>query len=98
GTGLVLISILIGMIFVSGITWRILLPIFGTGMALISAILYLVLWHPQLLEKYLGVKQYQFGRIYSWLDPYTYESSTGFHLTKSLLAIGSGQTGGKGFG
>jgi len=98
GTSLVLISILLGMIFVSGITWRLLLPLFGSAAALAGVIFYLVLWAPQVLEKYLGVKQYQFGRIYSWLDPYTYESSTGFHLTRSLLAIGSGQTAGKGFG
>ncbi|MGC8228157.1 FtsW/RodA/SpoVE family cell cycle protein [Pseudobacillus badius] len=98
GTSLVFLSILLGMIFVSGITWKILLPLFGSAAALTAGIFYMVLWHPLLLEKYLGVKQYQFGRIYSWLDPYTYESSTGFHLTRSLLAIGSGQTMGKGFG
>ncbi|WP_100332241.1 FtsW/RodA/SpoVE family cell cycle protein [Bacillus xiapuensis] len=98
GTSLVFISILVGMIFVAGITWRILIPLFSSAIALIAGIMYLVIWHPAILEKYLGVKQYQFGRIYSWLDPYTYESSTGFHLTRSLLAIGSGQTLGKGFG
>ncbi|OKL35505.1 FtsW/RodA/SpoVE family cell cycle protein [Domibacillus mangrovi] len=98
GTSLVLIAILLGMIFVSGITWRILVPLFGSATALITLIFYLVLWKPAILEKYLGVKQYQFGRIYSWLDPYNYESTTGFHLTRSLLAIGSGQTMGKGFG
>lgn len=98
GTSLVFLSILLGMIFVSGITWKILLPLFGSAAAIITGIFYLVLWHPLILEKYLGVKQYQFGRVYSWLDPYTYESSTGFHLTRSLLAIGSGQTMGKGFG
>lgn len=98
GTSLVLISILLGMIFVSGITWRILLPLFGSAGALAGFIFYLVLWNPAILEKYLGVKQYQFGRIYSWLDPYSYSSSEGFQLTRSLLAIGSGQTGGKGFG
>ncbi|PMX95296.1 rod shape-determining protein RodA, partial [Pseudomonas sp. MPR-R5A] len=32
------------------------------------------------------------------LDPYNYQSSTGFQLTRSLLAIGSGETTGKGFG
>ncbi|WP_050182241.1 FtsW/RodA/SpoVE family cell cycle protein [Domibacillus robiginosus] len=98
GTSLVLISILLGMIFVSGITWRILLPLFGGAGALAGFIFYLVLWNPAFLEKYLGVKQYQFGRIYSWLDPYSYASSEGFQLTRSLLAIGSGQTTGKGSG
>ncbi|KAB2334780.1 rod shape-determining protein RodA [Cytobacillus depressus] len=98
GTGLVFLSILLGMIFISGITWKLLAPIFGTGITLISVIFYFVLWQPELLEKYLGVKQYQFGRIYSWLDPYNFQSSTGFQLTRSLLAIGSGETVGKGYG
>ncbi|WP_203362890.1 FtsW/RodA/SpoVE family cell cycle protein [Bacillus sp. REN10] len=98
GTSLVFIAILLAMIFVSGISWKILGPLFGSATAFIVGIFYLVLYNPMVLEKYLGVKQYQFGRIYSWLDPYSYESSTGFHLTRSLLAIGSGQTAGKGFG
>ncbi|MED3573747.1 rod shape-determining protein RodA [Cytobacillus praedii] len=98
GTGLVFIAIMLGMIFISGITWKLLLPIFGTGITLISVIFYFVLWQPDILEKYLGVKEYQFARIYSWIDPYNYQSSTGFQLTRSLLAIGSGETTGKGYG
>lgn len=98
GTSLVFIAIMIGMIFISGISWKLLLPIFGTGIMLVVGIFYLVLSKPDLLEKTLGVKEYQFGRIYSWLDPYNYQSSTGFQLTRSLLAIGSGETVGKGYG
>lgn len=98
GTGLVFIAIMLGMIFISGITWKLLAPIFGTGITVVATIFYFVLWHPEILEKYLGVKPYQFGRIYSWLDPYNYESSAGFQLTRSLLAIGSGETSGKGYG
>ncbi|WP_132003786.1 rod shape-determining protein RodA [Mesobacillus foraminis] len=98
GTSLVFLAIMLGMIFISGISWKILVPIFGTGITLISVIFYFVIWKPQILEKYLGVKEYQFGRIYSWLDPYNYQSTTGFQLTRSLLAIGSGETTGKGYG
>jgi len=98
GTSLVMLAILVGMIFISGITWKILLPIFGGGAALGSLILFLVVKFPEFIEKYLGVKEYQMGRIYSWLDPYNYESTTGYHLTRSLLAIGSGETTGKGTG
>lgn len=96
GTSLVFISILLGMILISGISWKILLPLFSGGIILIGTIFYFILWQPDLLEKYIGIKQYQFGRIYSWLDPYNYQSTEGYQLTKSMLAIGSGQTGGKG--
>jgi rod shape determining protein RodA len=98
GTSLVFIAIFLGMLFMSGVSWRILVPIFSVGSILIAIIFYFVLWQPQILEKYLGVKEYQFGRIYSWLDPYNYQSTTGFQLTRSLLAIGSGETMGKGYG
>jgi rod shape determining protein RodA len=98
GTSLVFLAILLGMIFISGISWKLLTPLFSVGVLLIGTIFYFVLWNPELLEKYLGVKQYQFNRIYSWLDPYSYQGSDAYQLTKSLLAIGSGQTGGKGTG
>ncbi|PLR79301.1 rod shape-determining protein RodA [Bacillus sp. V3-13] len=98
GTSLVFIAIMVGMIFISGVSWKLLLSVFGAGLSIISIIMYFVLWKPEILEKYLGVQEYQFGRIYSWIDPYNYQSTTGFQLTRSLLAIGSGQTGGKGYG
>jgi rod shape determining protein RodA len=98
GTSLVFLAIMLGMIFISGISWKLLLPIFAGGAFLIGIIFYFVLVQPDILEKYLGVKQYQFGRIYSWLDPYNYQSSEGYQLTQSLMSIGSGETSGKGYG
>ncbi|WHY66242.1 FtsW/RodA/SpoVE family cell cycle protein [Neobacillus sp. SuZ13] len=98
GTSLVFLAIMLGMIFISGISWKLLTPLFTAGIALVGTIFYFVLWKPDLLEKYLGVGEYQLRRIYSWLDPYSYQGSDAYQLTKSLLAIGSGQTGGKGFG
>jgi rod shape determining protein RodA len=98
GTALVFLAIMIGLIFISGISWKLLTPLFSIGIAIVGTIFYFVLWKPNLLEKYLGVGEYQLRRIYSWLDPYSYQGSDAYQLTKSLLAIGSGQTGGKGFG
>jgi len=98
GTSLVLLAIMLGMVFISGISWKILLPIFSSFAVIATVVLYLVIWHSDWITTYFGVKEYQMGRIYSWLDPYTYQSTTGYHLTQSLLAIGSGQTTGKGVG
>ena len=97
GTSLVFVAIFLGIILVSGITWKLLLPIFSAFSLLGGTVMYFAIWKPDLL-KYVGVKQYQFKRIYSWLDPYTYQSNEGFQLVQSLLAIGSGQSSGKGFG
>lgn len=97
GTALVILSILTGIILVSGISWKIIVPIYGAAAALGTGIIYLVVKMPELLEKYLHVQTYQFNRIYSWLDPYTYASGSSYHLVKSLSAIGSGLISGKGF-
>ena len=43
GTSLVFIAILLGMIFISGITWKILVPIFSSAVVLIAVIFYFVL-------------------------------------------------------
>jgi rod shape determining protein RodA len=97
GTGLVILSILTGLILVSGISWKIILPIYTFGASFGALIFYLVLQKPDLLEKYLHVKTYQFNRIYSWLDPANHSSGSSYHLLKSLSAIGSGLITGKGF-
>ncbi|WP_338471468.1 FtsW/RodA/SpoVE family cell cycle protein [Niallia sp. XMNu-256] len=96
GTSLVMLAIMTGVIFVSGISWKIITAIYGLGIALMGIILYFVIWAPQILEKYLNVKPYQFDRIYAWLDPNNH--AAGYHLSNSLKAIGSGQLTGKGFG
>lgn len=97
GTGLVFLSILTGLILVSGISWKIILPIFSSGASLGALTLYLVVQKPGVLVKYLKVKNYQFERIYSWLDPAANQTDSGYHLMKSLTAIGSGLLSGKGF-
>lgn len=97
GTSLVIMAIFVGLVLVSGISWKIIVPIFTFGVSLAGFILYLVIWMPDLLLKYVPVKKYQFGRIYAWLDPEGNQSEAGYHLVKSLQAIGSGLLTGKGF-
>ncbi|MRX71621.1 rod shape-determining protein RodA [Bacillus lacus] len=98
GTSLVILAIMTGMIFVSGISWKIITAIFTVIGTAAGVIFYFILQAPQVLTKYLGVKQYQFGRIYAWLSPEDHKSDEGYHLVNSLKAIGSGQVFGKGFG
>ncbi|MCD2520168.1 rod shape-determining protein RodA [Mammaliicoccus lentus] len=96
GTTLVLIAIILGVIIVSGVTWRILAPVFIALFAFGASVILLMIYKPSIIEKVSGIQTYQFGRINSWLDPYTYSSGDGYHLTESLKAIGSGQIFGKG--
>ena len=57
----------------------------------------MALYMQDFLENTFGFQPYQFARIYSWLDPYSYATSDGYHLITSLNAIGSGEIFGKGF-
>lgn len=97
GTTLVLCAIIAGVMLVSGITWRILAPLFIVTFVSGSSIILAIIYKPSLIESLLGIKMYQMGRINSWLDPYSYSSGDGYHLTESLKAIGSGQLLGKGY-
>lgn len=97
GTTLVICAVVAGVMMVSGITWRILAPIFIAAILGGASIILAIIFKPTLIENLLGIKMYQMGRINSWLDPYTYSSGDGYHLTESLKAIGSGQLIGKGY-
>ncbi|MCH4519449.1 FtsW/RodA/SpoVE family cell cycle protein [Staphylococcus haemolyticus] len=97
GTTLVICAIIIGIMLVSGITWRILAPLFIAAFVFGGTIILAIIYKPTLIESLLGVKMYQMGRINSWLDPYSYSAGDSYHLTESLKAIGSGQLFGKGF-
>ncbi|KRK39017.1 FtsW/RodA/SpoVE family cell cycle protein [Loigolactobacillus bifermentans] len=98
GTTLVFLAILAGIILVSGITWKILVPVF-TGAAVIgtSAIVLVATDGGRSLLEKIGFHAYQFARIDTWLHPANDTSNNGYQLWQSMKAIGSGQVFGKGF-
>lgn len=98
GTTLVYLAIMSGIILVSGIRWRILLPLIGTVLVLGLLVIYLAVYHRELLKDLFGVKEYQFQRIDTWLDPYHDISSSSYQVTQAFKAIGSGGVFGKGLG
>ncbi|MBO0602137.1 rod shape-determining protein RodA [Sporosarcina sp. E16_3] len=97
GTGLVFIAITAVFIVVSGMTWRIILPVFAGTATIGALLLWMALYAQDFLQNKMGFKLYQFERIYSWIDPYSYSSNEGRHLITSLNAIGSGEIFGKGY-
>ncbi|MET3576034.1 FtsW/RodA/SpoVE family cell cycle protein [Bhargavaea ullalensis] len=97
GTSLVFLAITAALILVSGISWKIVTPLFAGGAVLGGLVIWMALYMQEFLVKTFGFHQYQFARVYSWLDPYTYSTDEGRHLITSLNAIGSGQISGKGF-
>ncbi len=69
GTMLVFFAILGGAILVSGVTWKILLPVF-LSVSIIGTIAILLVSTPngQEILRQFNFKAYQFERINSWLD------------------------------
>ena len=97
GTTLVFLAIIGGVILISGITWKLIAPMFAAASAVGGGLLFIVVYNRDLLIKF-GFKQYQFARIDSWLDPYHDSADAAYQLIQSMKAIGSGKVFGKGFG
>ena len=98
GTSLVFLAITVALIIVAGIAWKIILPIFLGGLGIGGLLLWMAVYMQDFLADKFGFNPYQFARIYSWLDPYSYAADEGMHLITSLNAIGSGEIFGKGYG
>ncbi|WLD94932.1 FtsW/RodA/SpoVE family cell cycle protein [Alkalihalobacillus sp. AL-G] len=96
GTTLVFIAIVASLLLVSGIRWRIIFLLTLLFILLITGLVFLYLYFPEFFLTYI-LADYQLERFYGWLQPYEYDEGIGYHLVKSLLAIGSGQLFGKGF-
>lgn len=98
GTTLVFAAIFAGMLLVSGISWRIIVPgvtavavIGGTALAFVTTS-----WGRSVLE-HLGFQAYQFARVDTWLHPSQDTSNNGYQLWQSIKAVGSGGIVGTGF-
>ncbi|MFY4775372.1 FtsW/RodA/SpoVE family cell cycle protein [Metabacillus sp. RGM 3146] len=96
GTSVVMMVITLGILFVSGVNWKIISGIALIGVMGLGTIVGLFIFDPQILLKIMG--QYQLDRIYSWLDPFGNGQGIGYQLSQSILGIGSGNMYGAGFG
>ncbi|MDR1522155.1 MAG: FtsW/RodA/SpoVE family cell cycle protein [Streptococcaceae bacterium] len=99
GTILVFLAILCGMILLSGISWKILLPAILVILLLIGIFIFLITNNVgrKVLQKAHILQNYQLVRIDSWLDPFSDANGQSYQQKQSLLAIGSGGLFGKGF-
>lgn len=84
GTAMVFIVIFIGIMFVSGISYKYILSAAGTIIAAVP-----LAWN-------FFLKGYQKNRILVFLNPESDPLGSGYHVIQSKIAIGSGQLFGKG--
>lgn len=98
GTSLVFLAIFSGMVLLSGVSWKILLPTFLTMVVLVGGFLLLFIapGGTTFLHN-MGMDTYKINRIAAWLDPFKNAKSTTYQQAQSLIAIGSGGLTGLGF-
>ncbi|UUX34064.1 FtsW/RodA/SpoVE family cell cycle protein [Fundicoccus culcitae] len=98
GTNLVIIAITAGVILVSGVSWKILVPgvLFVTILG--GGLIYLAVFQRDLLLSTGLFQPYQLDRIDSWINPFGDTQGNAYQLVQSIMAIGSGQLYGKGLG
>ena len=84
GTSILVASSGVAVLFFAGLSWRFMTVL---GVVLIS--LTPVLWH--------FMRDYQKGRVLTFLDPESDSMGRGYHIIQSKIAIGSGGVHGKGW-
>jgi len=86
GSAMIIFSIWLGMVLVSGISKKHLLAVFAVGLVAFSG-----LW-------FYAFKPYQKARILNFVHPLTNISGSGYNAYQSTIAVGSGGLLGKGVG
>jgi rod shape determining protein RodA len=91
GTSILLLTAGGGLMFLAGVHWAYFATVFASGAALITAVFQSRGTTWQLL------KDYQYRRIDTFLDPAADPLGAGYHITQSKIALGSGGWTGRGF-
>lgn len=94
GTALVLIGIMLCMFLIAGVNWRIFLILFLVALVLIVSLVILYNTNEDVFYKF--IREYQLARLTSFVNPAADPLHSGFQVTQSLIAVGSGQLTGKG--
>ncbi len=91
GTSLLLLMGGAIVMFMAGLHWGYFAAVFGLGIGLVTAVFQSRGASWQLL------KDYQYRRIDTFLDPASDPLGAGYHITQSKIALGSGGWTGRGF-
>ncbi len=91
GTALLLLFGGGGLMFFAGVSWLYFAGVIGGAVALVSAVFKSRGTEWQLL------KDYQYRRIDTFLDPASDPLGAGYHITQSKIALGSGGWTGRGY-
>ena len=98
GTAMVFVAIFAGLVLLSGVSWKIIIPVFVTVVSAITGFLAIFITKDgRAFMHQLGMPTYQINRILAWLNPFDYAQTTTYQLAQGQIAIGSGGVFGQGF-
>ena len=98
GTALVFVAIFAGLVLLSGVSWKIIIPIFVTAVSGIAGFLAIFITKDgRAFMHQVGMPTYQINRILAWLNPFDYAQTTTYQQAQGQIAIGSGGLFGQGF-
>ncbi|TMM51117.1 rod shape-determining protein RodA [Sulfitobacter sabulilitoris] len=91
GTSILLLAAGGGLMFLAGVHWAYFAAVLASGIGLIAAVF------QSRGTPWQMIKDYQYRRIDTFLDPSTDPLGAGYHITQSKIALGSGGWTGRGF-
>lgn len=91
GTSILLLAAGGGLMFLAGVHWAYFAAVLASAIGLVTTVFQSRGTDWQL------IKDYQFRRIDTFLDPSTDPLGAGYHITQSKIALGSGGWTGRGF-
>jgi rod shape determining protein RodA len=97
GTALLVLAAGFYVIFLAGLSWRLIVPVAVLGAVGLVAV---IAFESQLCQPEVawpGFKGYQKARVCTLLDPTTDPLGKGFHIIQATIAVGSGGLLGKGW-
>ena len=98
GTALVFVAIFSGIVLLSGVSWKIIIPVFVTAVTGIVGFLAIFISKGgRAFLHQLGMPTYQINRILAWLNPFDFAQTTTYQQAQGQIAIGSGGLFGQGF-
>ena len=98
GTAMVFVAIFAGLVLLSGVSWKIIIPVFVTVVSAITGFLAIFITKDgRAFMHQIGMPTYQINRILAWLNPFDYAQTTTYQQAQGQIAIGSGGIFGQGF-
>ena len=89
GTALVFVAIFSGIVLLSGVSWKIIIPVFVTAVTGVAGFLAIFISKGgRAFLHQLGMPTYQINRILAWLNPFDFAQTTTYQQAQGQISTG----------